>query len=126
MKSKGAARVAAHVFLRSVSGKSILELGHGPVPADLSPYLPLPATRERVCEMFRIRGFSVFVEDSGLTMSIEGPPRLFTKTFGMREGSSSKALSLGTTELSPPQEMSHLVERITLIPAPELFGQGGG
>lgn len=123
MKSKDLRDLAAHVFLRSVSGRSIRELGQTASPANLSPYLPPQEARDKVCRTFEKRGFRVFLDDTGLTVSIEGPLSLFARVFNVGEKSLLKVSASETVSLQPPKEVRDLVEEIVLVPAPEFFTQ---
>jgi hypothetical protein len=117
--------LAAQVFLRSASGRSIRELGAAPLPADLSPYMPTQAGRRAGREAFEGLGFKVFEDAMGVTMSIEGPPALFTRAFGIPRATlrGLKALKASpAVRLDPPEAVRDLVEEIVLIPPPEWFG----
>jgi hypothetical protein len=115
----------AHVFLRSVSGRSSRELGEGPLPADLSPYLASPAAREKVLRVFDELGFRARGDAMGLTISIEGPRMLFTRVFGI-SGKRLNSLSAAETVTLPvPREVQELVDQIVLVPPPEFFQRLG-
>lgn len=113
--------VAAHVFLRSVSGRSARELGEGPLPADLSPYRAPPPARDEVSRHFEQHGFRVFVDTDGFFLSIDGSPSLFAKVFGVSERSLVDAAASQTTVLPAPEAVRHLIDEIVLVPPPELF-----
>lgn len=115
-------RVAAQVFLRSVSGRSVRDLGEGTAPADLGPYRPTPAAREEARRYFEGRGFRVFLDEAGLTMSVEAPPRLFRAVFGTPADRASAARVTQDTRLPVPAELGEWVEEIHVLPPPELHG----
>ena len=121
MKSKATRPIVAHIFLRSTSGKSVRELGKGPPPGDLSPFLAPPSAREEVRRALESRGFRVFLDDSGLFISIEASAALFAKTFGVEERSLLRLKADETFVLPPPLEIRALVEEIVVAPAPEMF-----
>lgn len=124
-REKAAGTCVAHVFLRSVSGRSSRELGEGPLPADLSPYLASPAAREKVLRVFDELGFRARGDAMGLTISIEGPRMLFTRVFGI-SGKRLNSLSAAETVTLPvPREVQELVDQIVLVPPPEFFQRLG-
>ena len=118
MKTKS---VAAHVFLRSVSGRSARELGEGPLPADLSPLRAPPAARDEVYRHFEQHGFRVFIDAEGLFVSIDGPPSLFTRVFGVGEQSLVNVPASTTKTLPVPGILQQLVEEIVVMPLPEML-----
>ena len=117
--------VAAHVFLRSVSGRSARELGEGPLPADLSPYRAPSAARDEVYRHFERHGFRVFVDTDGLFFSIDGPPSLFAKVFAVAEQGLVDVPASKTTTLPVPANLQHLIAEIVVIPPPELLVNKG-
>jgi hypothetical protein len=113
--------LAAQVFLRSVSGRSVRELGAAPLPADLAPYLPAQGERRRALGVFERLGFKVFADTLGVSLSIEGPPELFVKVFGLQPEAVRRLKAPETVHLPPPREIGDLVEEIAIVPPPELF-----
>ncbi len=111
----------AHVHLRSLSGRSYRELGHGPVPTDLSPYKPPPGAHDVVGRFFVQQGFAISLDETALTVFIEGPPDRFVRTFGITKKSLAEVSAAKTRTLRPPAEIRDLVEEIVLAPPPELF-----
>jgi hypothetical protein len=65
----------ATVYLRSRSGRSLLRAKK--VPADPTPYLPSPGTLDRAVGALERLGFTI--EARGATLSISGPPELFSR-----------------------------------------------
>lgn len=113
--------IAAHVFLRSVSGRSARELGEGPLPNDLSPYRAPPAAGDEVHRLLTQQGFRVFLDSNGLFISIDGSPSLFARVFGVTKQSLVDVPASTTTTLPVPASLQHLVEEIVVMPPPELL-----
>ncbi len=112
--------VSAIVYLKSLSGDLVRDLGTGPLPEDLSAFRAPKKAVEAVCEAFRKRRFEAFVDSMGLTITIEASPSRFTKVFGVAR---KRLLDLPATEtlrLAPPEEVRELVEEIVVLPRPEL------
>jgi len=105
--------VAALVVPRSRSGRSFRNLQKGPVPADLSPYQPLPETLRQVRSAFEKLGFKVYEEALGITLTIEGPAELFASVFAKR--TTDFAPGVFQVQLDPPPELKDLLESISLI-----------
>ncbi len=103
---------AANVFLRSPSGRSIRELAEGPLPRDLTPWLPAPSAQREVTRFFSELGFQAHADALGLTVSIEGSRALFTRVFGADAGRGEA--------LAPPGPIRDLIEEILLLPRPNL------
>ena len=120
-----AGNCVAHVFLRSPSGRSFAELGEGPLPQDLAPYLAPAAAREKVLRAFGALGFRAYGDELGLTISIEGPRQLFSKVFGVSRKRLSGLGASETLDLPSPEEVRDLVERIVLLPPPQFFPSFG-
>lgn len=115
-------RIAAHVYLKSVSGRSITELATGLPPDDLTPFLPPPSARSEVTRWFNDRGFEVHADDLGIALSIDGTPTLFERAF--RTDQAKLATDVGAEverRLPIPEELSGLVDAIAIIPPPELL-----
>ncbi len=72
--------VMATVYLRSASGKSLLQIGRAG-PMDVGPYRPAEASVARATGELTRRGFTV--EAIGLTLSISGPRELFERECGV-------------------------------------------
>jgi hypothetical protein len=119
-RSKRKENLAAQVFLRSVSGRSVRDIGAGPAPADLAPYRPAQADSAAVVRFLEERGFKVHRDELGLTVSIEAPPSLFKKTFGIT-ADPAKITATETTRLRVPKEIAGFVEEIVVVPKPEYF-----
>jgi len=113
--------ITANVFLRTVSGKSLHELGQGPPPADLSLFRATPASREAVQRFFEHCGFRVFLDSEELFLSIEGSPALFAQVFGISQRGLSQVAAKDTTALSVPAEIQPFVETIVMLPPPEFM-----
>ena len=120
-RSKRKQAVAAQVFLRSVSGRSVRDLAEGPLPEDLSIYRPPESARVAVRRHLELAGFTVFDDAQELTLSIEGPPAAYQKAFGARAIGIKAPLALRTVRLLAPPEIRDLVEDVMLLPAPEMF-----
>ena len=112
--------LVAQIFLRSVSGRSIREVGEGSPPSDLTPFRPTEATSSAVVRFLQRQGFQVHRDDLGLTVSIEGPPSLFKKIFGVT-ADPTKISATETVRLHPPKEIGEFVEEIVIVPKPEYF-----
>ena len=113
--------IAAQVFLRSISGRSIKELADGALPEDLSPFRPTEAARNAVHRFLTHAGFTVHADESGLTLSFEGPPRRFARTFGVAESELVGIQAHETVLLRAPEEIRQFVEEIAVLPKPEFF-----
>lgn len=109
------------MFLRSVSGRSVRELGEGPLPSDLSPYLAPPQAKDAVCGFFEQRGFQVCTDALGLTVSLTASASLFKEVFGATRETLSGVPPTATIVLPAPPEIGPLVEAVVLVPRPELF-----
>jgi hypothetical protein len=116
---KPEAGCAAQVFLRSQSGRSVRSMGEESLPADLAPFRPPVAAKEKVVRLFGDLGFRAYADDLGLTVSIEGPRRLFAKVFGVSLRRLEPPAPSPTVMLKPPGEVRELVEAIVLLPPPE-------
>jgi hypothetical protein len=117
---RGSGACAAQVFLRSRSGRSYRDLREGPLPQDLSLYLPTPSARQEVTGLFSRLGFRTYADDMGLTISIEGSPELFSRIFGVAVRRLAAAPPTDTIALRSPEEVRELIEEIVLLPRPEL------
>lgn len=113
--------IHAQVFLRSASGRSVRELGEAPLPADLAPYRASEAARIGVGRFLEHLGFKVYMDALGLTLSIQGSPEVFEKTFAVPANRIATVPADRTIRLHPPQEIQEFVEDIILTPKPELF-----
>ncbi len=113
--------VAAQVFLRSASGRSVRRLGDGAVPADLTPFRAPPGARSEVERFLANAGFKVYADESGFALSIEGDSGQFARTFGIDAARVGKVAGHETVELAVPKEISALVEAIVVLPRPEMF-----
>jgi hypothetical protein len=120
-KSKRSEVVTAQVFLRSVSGRKLRELGQGPLPDDLETYRAPKSARDTVHRFFSDAGLKVFSDDQGLALTIEGDRAKFAEVF-KTAGASIKSVSPGkTVTLKPPKEISALVDEIVVTPKPEFY-----
>jgi hypothetical protein len=72
--------VMATVYLRSASGRSLLEAQSAAL-MDVEPYQPAKGSMARATGEMTRRGFRV--ETAGLTLSISGPRDLFEREFGV-------------------------------------------
>ena len=79
-RAPGGESVMATVYLRSVSGRSLFEIGRGG-PVDVAPYRPAEESVTRATGELAARGF--VVEAIGLTLSISGPRELFERECGV-------------------------------------------
>ncbi len=73
-------RIMATVYLRSLSGRSLLQ--EGIVGTDPKPFISSPQTIQRVISELKKRGFTI--EGKGVTLSISGSPELFEKIFKVK------------------------------------------
>lgn len=120
-KSKRGEVVTAQVFLRSVSGRKLRELGQGPLPDDLETYRTPKSARDTVHRFFSDAGFKVFSDDQGLALTIEGDPTKFAEVF-KTAGANIKGVSPDkTVTLKSPKEISALVDEIVVTPKPEFY-----
>lgn len=105
--------LAALVLLRTVSGRSLRELTTSPPPSDLEAYRAPREAIDTVRRAFEIRGFQVLEDATLPTLRLEGDPALFASCFGVPES----RLEGGTPvlELSPPRDISALIDTITLL-----------
>jgi len=68
----------------------------------------------------RRAGFKVFSDEQGLTLSIEGPVDAFAKVFGIDQARITGVSAIETISLNPPREIQALVDKIVVLPKPEL------
>jgi hypothetical protein len=120
-KSERGKTVIAQVFLRSVSGRTLSELGEAPLPDDMSPFRPPPAARQAVHRFLAEAGLKVFGDEAGLTLSIEGTPAQFAKTFGIEAARVAGVKAHRTVTLGVPAEIQSFVDRIVVTPKPEFY-----
>ena len=113
--------MAAYVFLRSVSGKSIRELSTLPLPEDLAPFRASPSVRNKVTQFFRDRGFDVYEQDDGLALSITGSANKFVEVFQLPEARLLSRAPSSSDSLPIPPELAGLVEEVCFIPPVEIF-----
>ena len=109
--------VAAQVFLRSKSGKSFRDLATA-THANIADYRPVEKNLAAARAALEAKGFRVFEDSTGISLSIEGTAELFSKVFG----ASAKKLHGALPEsrpLAPPKELKDLVEEIHVLPRPE-------
>ena len=118
MSSTNPKKIAAVVFLHSVSGKSVRGLSHGPLPSDLTPYRASAHNRDRLRRVLVQRGFEVFSNSLELTFSIQGPPSLFASYFGVSEQLLEGIAGNTVPELASPEEIRALVEAIVMLSPP--------
>ena len=116
------APLAAQVVLRSASGRSLTELATGPLPEDMAPFLPAASARRAVSAAFTRLGFRVLEDAQGLSMSIEAPPAIFQRVFGLAPQSAAKATAAQPISLQAPPEIAAHVAAITLLVSPEWMG----
>lgn len=114
-------KVAAQVFLKSVSGRSARELGSGPVPGDLAPFRAPAAARDVVERFLTAAGFKVYGDELGLALSIEGQSADFARTFGIDATRLARIAAPETVSLEAPTAIRSLVDEIVVLPKPELF-----
>ena len=119
--SGGNDSITAQVLLRTVSGRSIQELGEGPPPADLSPFNVRPEVRERVGRVFERLGFTVVADTSGTILSITGPATLFERVFGIAAARLQAVRATDTVRLTPPADIQADVGDMIVLPKPEFF-----
>lgn len=119
--SKRRDTVAAQVFLRSVSGRSIKEIAGGPLPDDLAPFRPTEAARTAVQRFLAAAGFEVHGDEMGFTLSIEASPADFARVFGIDASRITKVSAQQTLRLPAPAEIQDFVEDIAVLPKPEFF-----
>lgn len=79
-KQSSQKKVMATVYLRSMSGRSLLQ--EGIIGSDPTPYRSSPVTTQRAILELEKRGFTI--EAQGVTLSISGPPELFEKIFDVK------------------------------------------
>jgi hypothetical protein len=120
-KTKRGESVSAQIFLRSVSGRKLRELGQGPLPDDLETYRAPKSARDTVHRFFTDAGFKVFSDDQGLALTIEGTPAKFAEVFKTAAAHIKDVAPDKTATLKPPKEISALVDEIVVTPKPEFY-----
>jgi hypothetical protein len=123
----------ALVLLSARSGRKIT--GDAPLTARTLPeWLPDPADAAVVAEILQAAGFRVG-QVIGISMSIEGSPRLFNEFFGTqvmraenggwvaKGGNGITGLELPTAQL--PRKLQERVAAVTFEPPAELLTDGG-
>lgn len=118
--SKREGKVAAQVFLRSVSGRSFRELGSEQLPGDLAPFRAPPAARAAAERFLTDAGFKVYGDELGLALTIEGRPEDFARTFGIDPRRLSDVAAHETVTLETPVAIRALVDEIVVLPKPDL------
>ncbi|HET9361896.1 MAG TPA: hypothetical protein VFO58_19220 [Vicinamibacterales bacterium] len=111
--------VSAQVFLRSVSGRSIHELGTASDVGDLAPFRAPTAARAAAVREFERLGFAVFEDEMGLALSIQAAPSVFRQVFGVTEAELREASARESFRLRVPDDLTGTVEDILLLPPPE-------
>ena len=79
-KQSSQKKLMATVYLRSMSGRSLLQEGIAGI--DPKPFISSPETIQRVISELKKRGFTI--EAKGVTLSISGLPELFEKIFDVK------------------------------------------
>lgn len=74
-------KLMATVYLRSESGRSLLDKGNMAVPVDPASYMPTPETIEKAITELERLGF--IIETQGVTLSISGSADLFEQICGI-------------------------------------------
>ena len=112
MSSEGSDRVAAVVFLKTRSGKSIRGLRDGPLPKDLEPYRAPDGVMEFVRHAFECLGFDVRLDLAGLMLFLNGSSSLFSDCFG-------SIITNPNAKLAPPEELKEFIESIVVMRSTE-------
>lgn len=73
-------KLMATVYLRSMSGRSLLQ--EGIAGTDPTPFISSPETIQRAISELKKCGFTI--EAKGVTLSISGSPELFEKIFDVK------------------------------------------
>ena len=116
--------LSALVVLRPAGGS--LEASDRITSENVAEYLPDPEAVERVVRWFRTAGFGVG-SPYGLSLSIEGPPSVFRRTFGSSVRLPDPAASLADREsakgvalpLDPlPADVRDAIETVEFTPPP--------
>src|SRR5262245_60970053 len=119
--TKGQRQVTAQVFLHSTSGRSLRELGEGPLPDDLGPFRAPEAAIAKVVRHMASLGFKPCRDDMGTAITIRGAVGLFSKVFGSKSETLLGARADQSINLRVPSEIADVVEAITILPPPEFF-----
>jgi hypothetical protein len=104
--------LTAVVFLRTTSGKSVTELGEGPLPSNLDEYRAPGGAMDDVQRFFESHGFEVFPDGLGLTLFLKGSRALFAEHFG-------DSLDGSGEQLNVPEAVKVHVETIVLMRSAE-------
>ncbi len=112
--------VAAVVFLRSISGKSVRELSTARPSVGLESYRPPREATDTVRRAFESRGFQVFPDEQLPTLTLRGSSSLFASCFGVPEAILEHAGPDSPLELEAPADVRTLIETITVLPQPPL------
>lgn len=98
-------------------------LGQAPLPADLAPFRAPEEAQRAVQRAFGTLGFQAHMDALGLALTIQGPPALFAKVFGVPAGRVRALRATDTVSLPVPDAVRPLVEDIVLVPRPEFFAR---
>ena len=79
-KQSSQKKLMATVYLKSTSGRSLLQ--EGIAGTDPTPFISSPETIQRAISELKKRGFTI--EAKGVTLSISGSPELFEKIFDVK------------------------------------------
>ena len=96
-------------------------MAENPLPQDLSPFRPPAGARDEVHRFLLAAGFKVFADESGLTLSIEGPAETFKKVFGASPARVTGIAAGDTVSLRPPAAIQNLIDKIVVLPKPERY-----
>ena len=112
MSSEDSDRVAAVVFLKTRSGKSIRDFRDGALPKVLEPYRAPDGVMEFVHHAFERLGFDVRLDLTGLMLFLNGSSLLFSDCFG-------SVITKPNVELAPPEELKEFIEAIVVMRSPK-------
>jgi hypothetical protein len=113
--------VAAQVFLKTPSGKSLRDADTSSLSGGLDDYRPDRAVRDKATHILGRLGFGVFEAADGLTLSIQAPASVFTSVFGVKADRLRRIRPTSTRDLDVPDELEPFVDAIVVLPPPEYF-----
>ena len=113
--------ISAEVILKSETGRSLTE--STPITSEnIKDFQPSQGTINKTSEILRELGFTV--SPSNITITIVGTKTLFEKVFDtkLQINTSNKGISIPPTrDLTIPDSLRHIVEKVIFIPPPEYF-----
>jgi subtilase family serine protease len=116
--------ISAEVILKSESGRSMASSDIPITSENIEEFQPSEQVTKDATNRFKQLGFAVF--SNGLTLTIEGEKSLFEKVFKVKltlekNGRTGRIEVRSDKQLSIPDSLSDIVEKVVFTPPPEFF-----